>query len=276
MSKYIEPSVSRTAFNCPYCGTLTTQVWSKLYADRYGSERKCPPMPDESVIERFRSDKELDKERKDQFINFIKRLMSGELFYEKVEGSVYPQFHVSNLNISECYECHKLSIWLHDRLLSPNTKTGIEPNVDLDDDIKKDFNEAREIIDLSPRGAAALLRLSVQKLCKQLGESGKNIDDDIGSLVGKGLSPVIQKSLDVVRVIGNEAVHPGTLDLRDDRDTAVHLLKLINSIADQMISHPKQVDALYEMLPESKREGIQTRNNKALAKTIDATTSPRF
>jgi hypothetical protein len=29
----------------------------------------------------------------------------------------------------------------------------------------------------------------------------------------------VQKSLAVVRVIGNEAVHPGTIDLNENRDT---------------------------------------------------------
>ena len=48
----------------------------------------------------------------------------------------------------------------------------------------------------------------------------------------------VRKSPNIVRVIGNEAVHPGMLDLRDD----------------QMISHPKVVTGLYEKLPESKRE----------------------
>jgi len=44
-----------------------------------------------------------------------------------------------------------------------------------------------------------------------------------------------------VRVIGNEAVHPGKLDLKDDRDTATRLFKLVNIIAEQMISNPKHV-----------------------------------
>jgi len=76
------------------------------------------------------------------------------------------------------------------------------------------------------------------------------------------LNPLVQKSLDIVRVIGNEAVHPGVIDLNDDRDTASQLLNLVNSIADQMISHPKKVEELYGKLPESKREAIEKRNNK--------------
>lgn len=265
MGKHIEPSVTEAAFSCPHCGALTTQTWSKTYSDKY-TKPKVPPMPDASVIADLESDKDLEKDLRDRWIKYVTRVVNGEVFYDKPEGTVYPDFQVANLNISQCYNCSKLAIWLHDRLLFPNTRTGVEPNEDLDDDIKQDFNEAREILDLSPRGAAALLRLAVQKLCKQLGEGGRNIDDDIASLVGKGLNPIIQKALDVVRVVGNEAVHPGTLDLRDDRDTAVQLLQLINSITDQMISHPKKVESLYDKLPEAKRAGIDTRNAKALEK----------
>ena len=153
-------------------------------------------------------------------------------------------------------------MWVHDRLLFPAIKSGVLPNPDLPDDALRDFQEAREIVNSSPRGAAALLRLCVQKLCKHLGEQGKNIDDDIASLVKKRLDPLVQKSLDIVRVIGNETVHPGVLDLRDDRDTALRLFELINSIADQMISHPKNVTDLYEKLPENKRKRIEERDGK--------------
>ena len=98
-----------------------------------------------------------------------------------------------------------------------------------------------------------------------LGEKGKIINDDIASLVSKGLNPLVQKSLDIVRVIGNEAVHPGVIDINDDRDTASQLLVLINSIANQMISHPKQVEELYGKLPADKRKAIEKRNDKAKA-----------
>ena len=87
------------------------------------------------------------------------------------------------------------------------------PNPDLPEDIKEDFEETRNIVELSPRGAVALLRLAVQKLCKELGEKGEHINTDIKNLVSKGLPEKMQKALDSVRVVGNNAVHPGQIDL---------------------------------------------------------------
>lgn len=248
VSKRVEPSIKQTAFSCPHCGALTTQYWCKLFAESIEEGTRIPTHPDPAIITEIESDKNLDRDSKDMLTRHFKRLMTGDLFLDSRKGlsSVYPNYSVENLHLSHCYNCRNVAVWLHDRLIYPPTRVGIDPNDDLDADIKRDFEEARLILDQSPRGAAALLRLALQKLCKQLGESGKNIDHDIASLVGKGLNPTIQKALDVVRVIGNEAVHPGTLDLRDDRDIALKLFGLINSIAQQMITHPKEVDALYE------------------------------
>jgi hypothetical protein len=123
--------------------------------------------------------------------------------------------------------------------------------------------EARSILAASPRGAAALLRLVVQKLCAFLGEKGKYIDDDIASLVKKGLDPLVQQSLDVVRVVGNEAVHPGSLDLRDNQAIALRLFDLVNIIAQQMISHPKSVREMFDKLPAQKLAAIAKRDGTA-------------
>ena len=146
-------------------------------------------------------------------------------------------------------------------MISPDESNIVPPNTDLNDDIKADYNEATSIVNKSPRGAAALLRLCVQKLCKQLGESGDNLDRDIGNLVKKGLPGNIQKALDIVRVIGNNAVHPGQIDITDDIDTASRLFELVNHIAEIMITHPKKVDEMYNKLPEEKRKAIGKRDS---------------
>ncbi len=137
------------------------------------------------------------------------------------------------------------------------------PNDDLPEDIKKDYLEASTIVDLSPRGAVALLRLGVQKLCKHLGERGENINGDIKSLVTKGLNPMIQRALDVVRVTGNNAVHPGTIDLRDDKETALKMFSILNLITDAMITQPKMIDQIYdEKLTDGDKAAIERRDNK--------------
>jgi len=117
------------------------------------------------------------------------------------------------------------------------------PNSDLDEDIRKDYTEARGIVNKSPRGAAALLRLCIQKMCKQLKEDGKNLNTDIGNLVKKGLPVQIQQALDIVRVIGNNAVHPGQIDLADDR-----------------ITKPRKTRELYGLLPQAARDAIEKRD----------------
>lgn len=266
MSKRVEPSITETAFNCPHCGALASQTWFTTRADAVSNEAKAPHLPDPEILDRIKRNDQFDAPTKQRLTTYFERILRSDVFFDIADDGSYQRRNIANLHISQCYNCKELSIWLHDKLLYPATRAGVEPNTDLNDDIKRDFEEARSILNQSPRGAAALLRLALQKLCKQLGESGDNIDKDIASLVSKGLNVTIQKALDVVRVVGNEAVHPGTLDLRDDRDTALKLFGLINAIAQQMITHPKEVEALYGMLPEAKRAGIDARNAKALEK----------
>lgn len=190
-------------------------------------------------------------------------MLSRRPYFAANKNSLYGRPIVANCNISKCYNCGEVSIWVHDQIVYPNTKIDILPNTDLPSRIRQLFEEAREIVDSSPKGSAALLRLCMQYLCKELGESGKNMDNDIASLVSKGLNPLVQKSLDVVRVIGNESVHPGVIDLNDNKEMAVKLFGLVNIVCEQMISHPRQVEELYDGLPKSKLERIMKRNAKA-------------
>jgi len=129
-------------------------------------------------------------------------------------------------------------------------------------EVKADFEEASRIVNLSRRGAAALLRPAIQKPCSTL-EPNKKLNEAIGSLVKKGLNVQIQQALDIVRVIGNNAVHPGEINLQDDKTTAVRLFELVNLIAEQMISQPKHVKAMFDSLPETAREQIERRDKSS-------------
>lgn len=162
-----------------------------------------------------------------------------------------------------CAHCRKFSIWHNFKMIYPNFSDIEPPNDDLKDDIKKDYLEAASILNKSPRGAVALLRLTLQKLMIQLGEKGNNLNDDIANLVKKGLPVKIQQSLDAMRVIGNEAVHPGQIDLRDDQATAEQLFKLVNFIAEKMITEPKDIEEIYNKIPDNKKQQINERDKKS-------------
>jgi hypothetical protein len=182
-----------------------------------------------------------------------------DALYEVVPGRVMA---IPATRISICAHCRKFAIWFGPKMIWPSNSPAPLPHQDLPEAIAVDYNEARQVFGASPRGAAALLRLCIQKLCIHFGEPGKDLNADIGALVKKGLNPKIQKSLDVVRVIGNEAVHPGTIDLSDQPETALELFKLVNIIVETMISQPKAIDELFKSLPETKRAQIEKRDSR--------------
>lgn len=255
------PSIKETAFDCPHCGAFTTQQWLRLSATYLDEKQRTPNIPDKEMMQRVQ-ESPMNDEMKANFISYIGKMDSGLIFLDRHEEGRYIYNDVCNLYLSHCYNCKKFAVWVHDRLVHPMAQIGPSPNPDLPSDALRDYEEAGRIVGESPRGAAALLRLTIQKLCVVLGEKGKSIDDDIASLVKKGLAPLVQQALDAVRVIGNEAVHPGSLDLKDDRDTAMRLFGLVNIIAEQMISNPKHVRELYEKIPDGKRTAIEKRDAK--------------
>lgn len=148
-------------------------------------------------------------------------------------------------------------------MMFPDIGSAPLPNQDLPPDALTDYEEAQSILSKSPRGAAALLRLAIQKLCAHLGEPGKNINEDIASLARKGLPVQVQQALDAVRVIGNEAVHPGQMEISDSPEIAATLFALVNFIAEKMISEPKAIEQIYGSLPPEKLAAIQRRDSRA-------------
>lgn len=261
-NKVVAPSITLRSFSCPVCGALADQRWLSVHAHSLG-ENKTPSRTTLDYLKQVEQDRKLDAGIRDSVIKYIKRLIAGDVFIEAYGQTKYVDHGVHNLAISECYSCKEVTIWRDDKVLYPPVRSGDAPNDDLPDDIKRDFEEARTILDLSPRGAAALLRLSIQKLCGHLGEDAGNINNAIAGLVSKGLPTQIQKALDIVRVVGNDSVHPGTMDLRDDRETAIELFKLVNLIADRMVTEPKKIEEMYGRLPEAKRKAIEARDAKA-------------
>ena len=192
--------------------------------------------------------------------SLLVRFKSHEVTYEVKRRSSNSQWEMVNMFMSRCYACDGFAVWIKDQLAWPAHSVKIEPHQDIPANIKDDFIEASKIVQKSPRGSAALSRLVVQKLMADLGESGKDLNADIAALVKKGLEPEIQKALDIVRVTGNNAVHPGQIDLKDDPGIAVALLQLINLVVERRISAQKRIEEMFSNLPVGALEQIEKRD----------------
>lgn len=228
MSNYVAPADNLAAFNCPHCNAYCQQDWFSLDATLATSTERIA---------------------------------------------------FQNARLSQCLVCKEYAIWYRftTKVLGPYPtglipqrtyqiiypKSTLAPKAadDMPEDVKNIYNEARNIINDSSKGAAALLRLALQKLMPHLGEKGENINDDIGELVKKGLNPVIQEALDSLRVIGNNAVHPGQINLDEKPETANKLFTLINSIIELKITREKVIKDVYQELPESAKKAIEQRDS---------------
>jgi predicted RNA-binding Zn-ribbon protein involved in translation (DUF1610 family) len=142
------------------------------------------------------------------------------------------------LVMSVCGSCGEPMIWHGDEPIWPVASSAPSPSNHMPDDVRADFEEARGVVDRSPRSAAALLRISMLALCRALGQPGENLDREIEALVRAGLPFTVRLALEAARVVGDKTITPGTLDDRDDRKTALALFGLVNAMVDKMIAEP--------------------------------------
>ena len=151
-------------------------------------------------------------------------------------------------------------LWIDDKYIYPDIIQE-EPNPDMPQPVLQLYKEAALISSKSPRAACALLRLAVDRLCNELGETDRDINKNIAALTKRGLPQSVQQALDIVRVVGNKAVHPGVIAFDvDDNATATMLMHLLNIIVNRMISEPNEIDALYQNLPQSIKDSIGKRD----------------
>lgn len=185
-----------------------------------------------------------------------------ECFDTKIDLDKIIKEH-ETLSIVTCKSCKKFHIKLNDKIIYPQTSSLPVPNHDMPSEIISLYNEARNIFESSPRASAALLRLALQKLCIELGEKGENLNKDIGALVEKKQIPeTIQKAFDSIRIIGNNAVHPGNINLEENKDSVAALFSILNFIVEKTISESKKINEIYNLLPLESLKAIEKRDKR--------------
>jgi len=246
----MNPKYKSNHFQCPHCQVSSQQTWFNVNSASDAANNIL-----NHVFYDYRT-KIQDYQQK--------AIQSFMQLAEDANKKHMHEFVPESFSVATCSSCNNISLWVNQEIVYPKKTNISPPNEDMEDKIKELYIEASLIVIDSPKGATALLRLALQLLLKQLGKSGKNINNDIKELVSDGLSPKIQQALDLLRVIGNNAVHPGQINLDDDITIAFKLFHILNFIVDEMITKPKELELLYsDIIPEETKEHINQRDGKA-------------
>lgn len=230
MSEYYPPEFESDKFHCMHCKIYAHQRWSNMYVTGDHGHEVYHSISDNI-----------------EFINAS----------EEVNIDDKP------VKVSLCAKCERPTLWSAEEIIYPFIGAFPPVNEDLPNNVKEIYNEATCIANQSSRAACALLRLAVEMLLKHLGEIRENdsISKGIENLVKKGLDSQIQQALDIVRVTGNHAVHPGGIVFDDTTDVQA-LFDLVNIIAEEFITRPKRIERMYDNLPKKDKERIKRRDSK--------------
>ncbi len=169
----------------------------------------------------------------------------------------------SQWTTSWCVRCRRYCFW-EDRSLVWPLRSGLADPIDgCPKEVESVYDEARQVFPYSPRASAALLRLAIQMICVERGLPGKDLNSDIATLVRNGLPVQIQQSLDLVRVVGNNAVHPGEIQIKENKDKIETFFGLVNLIVDMLIVQPAKITAMFDTLvPQAQKKQIEVRDGK--------------
>ena len=91
--------------------------------------------------------------------------------------------HAGNswVQVATCHNCAKHIVWVDNIYAYPDI-VAEEANPDMPEEVKQLYNEAGLIYNKSPRAACALLRLAIDRLCNELGETDRDKNDNQGVL----------------------------------------------------------------------------------------------
>lgn len=172
------------------------------------------------------------------------------------------------LELSQCYKCKGKLLWYEERIVFLIVNGAPPPHPDMPKDVKKIYDEAKSIVSISSRAAAALLRTAIEVLIDNvIGENKKTLNENIGILVKENkIQVTTQQSLDYLRVIGDYYLHPGVIQMEDieenDYQHVISLFELVNLITDELITRRNKSNEIFGRIPRRQKEQIEERDSK--------------
>ena len=153
------------------------------------------------------------------------------------------------LSLGTCEKCSRFSLWIDGEMIYPPSADLPLPRMEMPEEVREVYLEARRTLDASPRAASALLRNAIRGLISHLGETD-DIAENLEYLKKQGLDDKIQIALQRVRMVGEGAVEPGMIDSGDGEETARALFEILNLIVDALMVQPRRVDEMLGKLPK--------------------------
>lgn len=251
--KHVSPTIDQLAFNCPHCHALARQFWFSVHADPLKADEKPVVANGETVAALMFGDAEEGERERE--VKWAEGMPSGRPLLR-----VHREFRnrdVQNVSISYCFNCNEICLWVVDQMVWPRCATGPEPKLHASPEVRRETEAASHMLDASPRGAAAFLRLATEKLCKELGGSEESAKPEMAPLCQDEVDARVQRVLDAMRIIESNAVPPDHVGVGDTRATAETLSGLVNLICEKMIMEPRHLQALYAKVREGAQNGIE-------------------
>lgn len=232
----VVPFQSRT-FACLRCGLPAQQVWSALRSDSPGVQG-YPDFVDEPITS--------------------EALLDGT--------------GLSSWAASRCQACGYSTIWRDDIAVYPVAKAGPAAHERMPPLVAELYDEARAVLPVSRRAGAALARAAMERLLRDVdtdAPAGARLDDRINRIHSR-VSVALGESLDVIRYLGNQALHVDAEQHElvyvylDETDPAIaeFMFSSINQLVDELIARPEQAKERFDQLPDSVRESIARKRAK--------------
>jgi hypothetical protein len=227
-SQNLDPQFGVESFSCPHCNVVAHQDWFSLFLKPENANEVDFLTPETVTVRtlvqgrgEWNDIKEIDQ--------FVERLKKNELTYIYQKNSQSLKVQMANLHLSSCHSCNGFALWVGDRLVFPYN---VEKTPDL---VEEDLEEAAAVLNKSPRGATALMRVCIQKLVPLLQQDGKSLNDYMSSLVRKGLEVEIQQSMEVLQVLRSDPVQLTNFDSQDDKEMAVRFFESLKAVLERRI-----------------------------------------
>ena len=99
--------------------------------------------------------------------------------------------------------------------------------------VEEDFEEAAAILNKSPRGAAALMRICIQKLLPLLKDNGTDRSHYDSALMRKGLEVEIQQAMEVLQVLQSDSAQLTTFESQEDKEMAFRIIDSLTAILER-------------------------------------------